>query len=63
MNNILDRDDLTIMKRAIFSTQVIRKKHLPYPIVIKFYLISILMYWNVLIWNIFRPEAKKDILT
>lgn len=26
MNNILDRDDLTIMKRAIFSTQVINEK-------------------------------------
>lgn len=25
MNNILDRDDLTIMKRAIFSTQVIKE--------------------------------------
>jgi hypothetical protein len=28
MNNILDRDDLTIMKRAIFSTQV-KKKEVP----------------------------------
>ncbi|XP_008579702.1 PREDICTED: glycogen [starch] synthase, liver [Galeopterus variegatus] len=31
MNNILDRDDLTIMKRAIFSTQVIRKSVVLHP--------------------------------
>lgn len=34
MNNILDRDDLTIMKRAIFSTQVI-KKCLPHLVIVK----------------------------
>lgn len=45
MNNILDRDDLTIMKRAIFSTQVIRKKA---PTVSHSYKILSNQYFNLL---------------
>lgn len=35
MDNILDRDDLTIMKRAIFSTQVAKKKVITISTIIK----------------------------
>lgn len=44
MNNILDRDDLTIMKRAIFSTQVI-KKCLPLLVIVK---LSLGQYFKLL---------------
>lgn len=47
MNNILDRDDVTIMKRAIFSTQVMKKRVTHTPKIVK---INLDQYFNLLEW-------------